>query len=113
MQIARVFPRRTKATPDDALVFTGPPPKDGLPDVDEVHVSVAFTYDLPKAYDLAERWAKTGINVRIGGPAFDSTLSHLVVAQTDVLIVLCPNEKDTRCGNYQSQKGGMCWTTIC
>ena len=72
MQIARVFPRRTKATPDDALVFTGSPPKDGLHDLEEVHVSVAFTYDLPKAYDLAERWAKTGINVRIGGPAFDS-----------------------------------------
>ena len=31
MKIARVFPRRTKATPDDPLAFTGPPPK-GLPD---------------------------------------------------------------------------------
>ena len=70
MTIARVFPRRTKATPDDPLAFIGPPPKKGLPDLDEVHVSVAFTYDLAKAYDLAEQWTKTGIPVRMGGPAF-------------------------------------------
>ena len=65
MTIARVFPRRTKATPDDPLAFIGPPPKKGLPDLDEVHVSVAFTYDLAKAYDLAEQWTKTGIPVRL------------------------------------------------
>ena len=56
MKIARVFPRRTKATPDDPLVFTGPPPKDGLPDIKEVHVSVTFTYDMEKACQLAEQW---------------------------------------------------------
>lgn len=70
MIVARVFPRRTKATPDDPLAFTGPPPKEGLPDFDEVHVSVAFTYDLAKAYELAEQWVKTGVPVRMGGPAF-------------------------------------------
>ena len=42
--IARVFPRRTKATPDDALAFTGEPPLLELPEIDEVHISVAFTY---------------------------------------------------------------------
>jgi len=62
--IIRVFPRRTKATPDDALVFTTPPPKnerrdykqltlDGdIPDwrdAKDVHVSVTFSYDIPKA----------------------------------------------------------------
>ena len=52
MKIARVFPRRTKATPDDPLAFTGPPPKGGLPDMEEVHVSVAFTYDMEKACSL-------------------------------------------------------------
>ena len=41
IQIARVFPRRTAATPDDALAFTTPPPKD-LTDIGGVHVSVAF-----------------------------------------------------------------------
>jgi hypothetical protein len=69
LRIIRVFPRRTNATPDDDLVFTGPPPK-SPPDADEVHVSVAFTYDLHKAETLAERWQKTGLPVRMGGPAF-------------------------------------------
>ena len=69
MRIARVFPRRTKATPDDDLAFTGPPPKEGLPDIDEVHVSVAFTYDLPKAEMLAEQWMRLGVPVTMGGPA--------------------------------------------
>jgi hypothetical protein len=70
LRIARVFPRRTKATPDDALSFTAPPPKE-LPDIDEVHVSVAFTYDMPKAETLAEAWARTGLPVKLGGPAFN------------------------------------------
>lgn len=70
MKIARVFPRRTNATPDDALAFTTPPPK-VLPNIDEVHVSVAFTYDIPKAEQLAEAWQKTGLPVKMGGPAFN------------------------------------------
>ena len=52
MKIARVFPRRTKATPDDPLAFTGPPPRGGLLDIEEVHVSVAFTYDMGKRASL-------------------------------------------------------------
>lgn len=71
MQIARVFPRKTKATPDDELVFTKPPPKKGLPDIDEVHISVTFTYDIPKAEQLAEEWGKIGIPVKLGGPAYN------------------------------------------
>ena len=71
MNIARVFPRRTKATPDDPLAFCGPPPKTDLPDIDEVHVSVAFTYDLQKAEILAEQWQKLGVPVLMGGPAFN------------------------------------------
>jgi len=68
MRIARIFPRRTNATPDDELAFTTPPPK-VTPDVDEVHVSVTFTYDMEKAERLAESWAKTGLPVKLGGPA--------------------------------------------
>lgn len=66
-RIARVFPRRTQATPTDALAFTDEP---GLfpPDVDEVHVSVTFTYDLPRAEELAKAW-KHVAPVAIGGPA--------------------------------------------
>ena len=70
MKIARVFPRRTTATPDDSLAFTTPPPKT-LPDIDEVHVSVTFTYDMEKAEQLAEAWNKTGLPVLMGGPAFN------------------------------------------
>ena len=71
MQIARVFPRKTNATPDDSLAFTTPPPK-VLPDIDEVHVSVTFSYDKGKAEQLAEKWAKTGLPVKIGGAAYNS-----------------------------------------
>jgi len=75
--IARVFPRRTTATPDDALVFTTPPPEE-LPDISEVHVSVAFTYDMPKAEKLAEDWAKTGLPIHMGGPAFNQPGSDFI-----------------------------------
>lgn len=70
MRIARVFPRKTKATPDDDLVFFGSPPLLFPPEVDEVHVSVAFTYDLPLAERLAREWGKVG-PVKMGGPAFN------------------------------------------
>lgn len=65
--VARVFPRRTSATPIDDLVFIGPP---GLfpPPVDAVHVSVAFAKDLPRAEWLARQWETTA-PVSIGGPA--------------------------------------------
>ena len=83
--IIRVFPRRTKATPDDALAFTTPPPKQGrdykqltlhgdIPDwrdAKEVHVSVSFSYDMQKAEQLAESWHKAGFAVTLGGPAFN------------------------------------------
>ena len=67
-RILRVFPRRTRATPDDALTVVGRGP--GLYDeaADEVHVSVTFTWDLSFAEKLAEAW-KPVAPVRIGGPA--------------------------------------------
>lgn len=71
MKIARVFPRRTSATPDDELVFFGPPPLLTLPEIDEVHISVAFTYDREKAEELAKDWEWAGVPVRLGGPAYD------------------------------------------
>lgn len=71
MKIARVFPRKTAATPDDPLVFFGPPPMLTLPEIDEVHVSVTFTYDREKAESLAYQWGMVGIPVKIGGPAYD------------------------------------------
>jgi hypothetical protein len=66
--IARVFPRKTKASPNDALVFFGPPSM-FLPKIEEIHVSVAFTWDIPKAEILARQWEQIA-PVKIGGPAF-------------------------------------------
>ena len=55
MRIARVFPRRTSMTPTDDLAFVDcPPPLLALPEIDEVHVSVAFSWDMQKAEQLAE-----------------------------------------------------------
>jgi hypothetical protein len=67
MCIARVFPRRTNATPVDDLAYYGEP---GLfpPEVDAVHVSVAFTWDLPRAEYLARAWQRIA-PTEIGGPA--------------------------------------------
>lgn len=71
MIIARVFPRRTAATPTDGLAFTDAPPLLTLPEIDEVHISVAFTYDMPRAEWLAEQWEVCGVPVKMGGPAFN------------------------------------------
>jgi len=67
MVVARVFPRRTRATPTDDLTFTDEP---GLfpPDVDEVHVSVTFSYDMNRAETLARAWERIA-TVKVGGPA--------------------------------------------
>ena len=65
-----MFPRKTNATPDDELVFTTPPPKI-LPDIDEAHISVTFSYDIEKAEQLAKAWEKTGLPVMLGGVAFN------------------------------------------
>ena len=68
-RILRVFPRRTKQTPTDDMAFVGDP---GLfmPDADEVHVSVTFTWDKSEAERLAESWGKHYGTVKVGGPAY-------------------------------------------
>lgn len=71
MKIARVFPRRTSMTPTDELAFVGcQPPLLAMPEVDAVHISVAFTWDLQKADQLAEAWRVLGVPVTMGGPAY-------------------------------------------
>lgn len=67
MKLVRVFPRKTKATPVDSLAFFSGP--DMFVEADEVHVSVAFTYDKPKAEHLAEEWQRVA-PVKIGGVAY-------------------------------------------
>jgi hypothetical protein len=66
MRLLRVFPRRTTATPDDELAYTGSP--DLFAEADSVHVSVTFTWDIKEAERLAKEWRKVA-PVEIGGPA--------------------------------------------
>lgn len=66
-RIIRVFPRRTKATPDDPLAVVNRTPE-LFDEADEVHVSVVFKWDLPTAEKLARAWAPVA-PVKIGGPA--------------------------------------------
>lgn len=70
MRIARVFPRKTNATPEDELSFVGFPPDDLQIDVDQIHISVTFTYDFPLVDDLVKSWEKYAC-VKVGGPALD------------------------------------------
>jgi hypothetical protein len=69
MKILRVFPRRTNATPDDEDVRINVTPS-LFDEAGEVHVSVAFTWDIPRAEYLAKAW-QTVAPVRIGGAAFN------------------------------------------
>jgi hypothetical protein len=65
--VIRVFPRKTKATPDDENVRVNCQP--GMFDeADEVHISVAFEWDLKRAEILARQWSVVA-PVKIGGPA--------------------------------------------
>ena len=70
MNLARVFPRKTKQSPTDPKAFFGMPDIKTTPYFDAVDISVAFTYDKPKAEALAERWRHHTASVRLGGPAY-------------------------------------------
>jgi hypothetical protein len=74
MRIIRVFPRKTKATPDDALAIANRGP-DLFDEADKVLISVAFDADRQKAEELAKKWAVVA-PVEIGGPAY----AHLTPA---------------------------------
>lgn len=70
-KIARVFPRRTKASPTDEHAWFDIPPLLLPLEYDEVHVSVCFTYDMERTEVLAEAWRALRIPVTMGGPAFN------------------------------------------
>lgn len=73
--IARVFPRRTRATPDDALAFVGDPPL-FLPDgINRVLVSCLFTWDRPEAERLQRAWSRIA-PTSVGGPAYGSPVGE-------------------------------------
>jgi hypothetical protein len=51
------------------MAFVGDPPM-FLPDADEVHVSVAFTWDKKRGERLADAWRQYYPIVKVGGPAY-------------------------------------------
>jgi hypothetical protein len=66
-RLIRVFPRRTRTTPDDALAYFGPP--DRFASADEIHVDCTFAWHKPAAEKLAEPWRAVA-QVKIGGVAY-------------------------------------------
>lgn len=66
MRVARVFPRRTNATPTDDSAYVGRP--DFFATADRVEISVTFSWDIPTAERLAVEWERIA-PVTIGGPA--------------------------------------------
>ncbi len=72
MKIARVFVTKTSMTPEDGLAFINvTPPLLTIPEIDEVHISVTFSWDMRRAEYLAEQWKAVGVPVKMGGPAFN------------------------------------------
>ena len=71
-RLARVFPRRTKATPDDQFAFDNRYAPTFFDEFDSVEISVAFDWDKREAERLANLWSPVcgSNNVRIGGPAY-------------------------------------------
>ena len=81
--IARVFPRKTAASPTDMLAFFREPTIENIADciqlgVTEVHISVTFTWDLERAEELYDAWQILGVPVDVGGPAFDDRMGDFV-----------------------------------
>jgi hypothetical protein len=67
VKLVRVFPRRTRATPDDELAFFDAPGM--FAEADEVHVDVTFTADKSRAELLAEQWQRVA-PTKVGGVAY-------------------------------------------
>ena len=68
-KMIRVFPRKTKWTPDDELSFVGEPPIIGKPDDLPVYVSCTFTWDLNESERIYRSWSAQYSKVYLGGPA--------------------------------------------
>jgi len=49
-----------------------------LPEIDEVHISVTFTWDIPRAEELAKDWEVVGVSVKVGGPAYNESSGEFV-----------------------------------
>ena len=69
MKILRIFPIKTNATPTDDNVIINRMPN-FYDEADQIHISVAFTWDIPRAEKLAYMWQSVA-PVKLGGPAFN------------------------------------------
>ena len=76
MKILRVFIRRTSQTPIDNYVRIGMPDLFRPKDVDEVHISAIFTWDIEKALELQKDYLQYYPKVLVGGPAFINNNYH-------------------------------------
>lgn len=124
-KIIRVFPTKTNATPDDELVRIHEVPS-LFDEADEVHISVAFTWDIPWAEWAAKQWERVA-PVKIGGPAYNepggefvpgmymrrATSSPRADARTDAGSAPYPNAKAVSFGSYPCETDGSSKTTIC
>lgn len=82
-KIARVFPRRTSATPHDELAFVGAITMETIAAIaraepSEIHISATFTWDLPDVDELYESYSVFGVPVEVGGPAFGDRMGDFV-----------------------------------
>lgn len=79
-RIIRVFARKTSYTPEDEYCFFDYPPfPELIPPHDEVHISCTFTWDKPRAQELAFQWEMaTDKPVKLGGPAFNSSSEDFI-----------------------------------
>ena len=69
MKVLRIFPRKTNATPNDENVIINRMPN-LFDTADQIKISVAFTWDIPRAEKLYQAWSGVA-PVSIGGPAFN------------------------------------------
>jgi len=80
-KILRIFIRRTSQTPDDNYVKIGMPDLFMPQDVDEVHISTIFSWDIENALNLKRNYELYYPKVLVGGPAFaNGTYVHKFVS---------------------------------
>jgi len=70
MKILRVFVKRTAHTPDDKYTIIGFPNLFMPKNVDEVHISTIFSWDMDMALRLKKNYELYYPKVLVGGPAF-------------------------------------------
>jgi hypothetical protein len=67
----RVFPYRTKWTPDDDMAFVGDPELFRPPGDYKVAISCVFTWHIDECERLRRSWGRFYKVVEVGGPAYD------------------------------------------